>query len=278
MTFRSAPARQGMYDPAFEHDACGVGFVVDVKGRKSNDIIQKSLKVLLNLEHRGACGCEANTGDGAGILLQISHHFFARQSEDLEIDLPPCGQYGVGMVFLPTDPSARSECERAFEQIVDDEGQKVLGWRTVPTDDSSIGPTARRSEPVVKQILIGRAGNIEHQDAFERRLYIIRKRVERTIKNSVIEDRSMFYISSLSCKTIVYKGMLTSPQLPVFYPDLSDSTMETALALVHSRFSTNTFPSWARAHPYRYLAHNGEINTLRGNVNWTGAREKMFKS
>src|SRR5262245_33458615 len=182
------------------------------------------------------------------------------------------------MVFLPTGPASRSECERVFEQVVEDEGQKVLGWRTVPVDDSTIGPTARRSEPIVKQILIGRASNIESQDAFERRLYIIRKRVERTIKNSVIEDRAMFYVSSLSCKTIVYKGMLTSPQLAVFYPDLSDSTMETALALVHSRFSTNTFPSWARAHPYRYLAHNGEINTLRGNVNWTGARERMFKS
>src|SRR5215471_19064033 len=279
MTHRRAPAKQGMYDPAFEHDACGVGFVVDVKGRKSNDIIQKSLKVLLNLEHRGACGCEANTGDGAGILLQISHNFFRRQCEDLDIDLPPVGGYGVGMVFLPTDPSARCECERAFEQIIEDEGQKVLGWRTVPTDDSTIGPTARRSEPVVKQILIGGGpSNRVEQDAFERRLYIIRKRVEKAIKKSNIQDRAMFYVSSLSCKTIVYKGMLTSPQLRVFYPDLSDRTMETALALVHSRFSTNTFPSWARAHPYRYLAHNGEINTLRGNVNWMRARESMFKS
>src|SRR5215467_12680101 len=277
MIYRSAPARQGLYDPAFEHDACGVGFVVDAKGRKSNAIIPKALKVLLNLEHRGACGCEVNTGDGAGILVQISHSFFASQCADLEIDLPDPGQYGVGMVFLPTDRDSRRQCERVFERVIREEGQKVLGWRTVPTDDSTIGPTARRSEPVVKQILIGRVTETEDQ-AFERRLYIIRKRVERAIKDSVIQDRAMFYIPSLSCKTIVYKGMLTSPQLPVFYPDLSDSSMETALALVHSRFSTNTFPSWARAHPYRYVAHNGEINTLRGNVNWTVAREKMFKS
>ena len=277
MTHRSAPAKQGLYDPAFEHDACGVGFVVDAKGRKSNAIIPKALKVLLNLEHRGACGCEVNTGDGAGILVQIAHTFFARQCADLEIDLPRPGEYGVGMVFLPTDRDSRRQCERVFERVIREEGQKVLGWRTVPTDDSTIGPTARRSEPVVKQILIGRVTETEDQ-AFERRLYIIRKRVERAIKDSVIQDRAMFYIPSLSCKTIVYKGMLTSPQLPVFYPDLSDSSMETALALVHSRFSTNTFPSWARAHPYRYVAHNGEINTLRGNVNWTVAREKMFKS
>jgi glutamate synthase (ferredoxin) len=267
-----------MYDPDFEHDACGVGFVVDIKGRRSNGIIQKSLKVLLNLEHRGACGCEANTGDGAGILLQISHSFFTSQCGDLEIDLPQYGQYGVGMVFLPTDSASRSHCERLFENIVRDQGQNVLGWRTVPTDDSTIGPTARHSEPVVKQIFIGSSGEIPDRAEFERRLYIIRKLVEKAVKHSDINDRSMFYISSLSCKTIVYKGMLTSPQLAVFYPDLSHEKMETALALVHSRFSTNTFPSWARAHPYRYLAHNGEINTLRGNVNWTRAREKMFKS
>jgi glutamate synthase (ferredoxin) len=232
----------------------------------------------LNLEHRGACGCEVNTVDGAGILMQIAHSFFARQCEDLEIDLPDPGQYGVGMVFLPTDRDSRRQCERVFERIIQEEGQKVLGWRTVPTDDSTIGPTARRSEPVIKQIFIGRVAETEDQAAFEPRLYIIRKRVERAIKDSYIQDRAMFYIPSLSCKTIVYKGMLTSPQLSVFYPDLSDSSMETALALVHSRFSTNTFPSWARAHPYRYVAHNGEINTLRGNVNWTVAREKMFKS
>src|SRR5262245_52149179 len=175
MTYRSAPARQGMYDPAFEHDACGVGFVVDVKGRKSNDIIQKSLKVLLNLEHRGACGCEANTGDGAGILLQIADNFFRAQCQDLEINLPVRGEYAVGMVFLPTDPASRTESERLFERVIADEGQTVLGWRTVPTDDSTIGPTARRSEPVVKQILIGRSADTPDQAAFERRLYIIRK-------------------------------------------------------------------------------------------------------
>ncbi|HKV40623.1 MAG TPA: glutamate synthase central domain-containing protein, partial [Blastocatellia bacterium] len=274
----TAPAKQGMYDPRFEHDACGVGFVADVRGRKSNDIIQKSLKVLFNLEHRGACGCEANTGDGAGIVLQIPHSFFVKKCEDLGIDLPPDGQYGVGMVFLPTEAHSRRQCESLFERVVRDEGQTVLGWRTVPTDDSTIGPTAKSSEPVVKQIFIGRGKDLLEGMSFERRLYIIRKQVEKAAKNSDIPGRAEFYIPSLSSKTIVYKGMLTAPQLSIFYPDLYDTSMETALALVHSRFSTNTFPSWARAHPYRYLAHNGEINTLRGNVNWMHARESMFKS
>jgi glutamate synthase (NADPH/NADH) large chain len=272
------PQKQGLYDPRFEHDACGVGFVVDVKGRKSDDIIRQSLQVLQNLEHRGACGSEANSGDGAGILIQTPHNFFEKQCESLGIDLPQYGHYGVGMVFLPVDAASRQKCERLLERIVDEEGQTVLGWRTVPTDDSSLGPTAKASRPVVRQVFIGRAGHVADNNAFERRLYIIRKRVESAIKNSGLAGAAQFYIVSMSYKTLVYKGMLTSPQLGAFYPDLSDDSMGTALALVHSRFSTNTFPSWARAHPYRYLAHNGEINTLRGNINWMRARESMFKS
>ena len=278
MTQIGMPHKQGLYDPQYEHDACGVGFVVDIKGRKSHDIIRQAIQVLLNLEHRGACGCENNTGDGAGILLQTPHSFLAQECEKLKIDLPPYGQYAAGMVFLPTDLDSRQECERLFEEIVREEGQQVLGWRTVPVDDSHIGPTAKASEPVIRQIFIGRSEDIPDDLAFERKLYVIRKRVRKAVKRSSIPQRGAFYIPSLSYKTIIYKGMLIADQLETFYPDLTDPAVESALALVHSRFSTNTFPNWARAHPYRYIAHNGEINTLRGNINWMHARESKFQS
>jgi glutamate synthase (ferredoxin) len=271
------PLKQGLYDPRYEHDSCGVGFVVDVKGRRSHQIVEQAIEVLLNLEHRGACGSEPNTGDGAGILLQIPHLFFTRECEQRDFRLPPGGAYGVGMVFLPTDAESRRECELLFERIVKEEGQRVLGWRTVPIDDSDIGPTAKASRPVVRQIFIARDEGISDDLAFERKLYVIRKRVSKGAKRG-IHERGMFYVSSLSSRTIVYKGMLTAGQLMTFYPDLGHSSVESALALVHSRFSTNTFPSWARAHPYRYLAHNGEINTLRGNINWMYARESKFES
>jgi glutamate synthase (NADPH/NADH) large chain len=278
MVERFAPAKQGLYDPAHEHDACGIGFVADVKGRKSFDITQKALKLLSNLEHRGACGCEANTGDGAGILLQVPHEFLAKECDELGIRLPADGFFAVGMVFLPTDRDCRQQCESIFEGVAAAEGQKVLGWRTVPTDDSSIGPTAKRSEPVIKQVFIAPSDDIRDGDSFERRLYIVRRQASREVQKSSCAEKTMFYVSSLSCRTIVYKGMLTAPQLGLFYPDLSDPAMQSGLALVHSRFSTNTFPSWARAHPNRYIAHNGEINTIRGNANWARARESMFKS
>jgi glutamate synthase domain-containing protein 2/glutamate synthase domain-containing protein 1/glutamate synthase domain-containing protein 3 len=296
MTQPVFPIKQGLYDPEFEHDSCGVGFVVDVKGRRSRRIVEQGIQVLLNLEHRGACGSEKNTGDGAGILLQIPHVFFTRECEGHKFKLPRAGAYGVGMVFFPQDPGRRRECEHLFERIVKEEGQRVLGWRTVPSDDSGIGPTARASRPVIRQIFIARNESsgtgvppVNHaQDAratteisddldFERKLYVIRKRVSKGARRG-IHERGMFYVSSLSSRTIVYKGMLTAGQLMAFYPDLRDSSVESALALVHSRFSTNTFPSWARAHPYRYIAHNGEINTLRGNINWMFARESKFKS
>jgi glutamate synthase (ferredoxin) len=271
------PQKQGLYDPLHEHDACGLGFVVDLAGRKSHEIVRKALQVLLSLEHRGASGCEKNTGDGAGILLQIPHRFLAAACARLKIVLPSPGQYAVGMVFLPRDRESRQQCEHQFEAIVREEGQRVLGWRNVPVDDSRIGPTAKASRPIVRQIFIGRAANVPDRLAFERKLYVIRKRVSKAAKRG-IHERGMFYIPSLSSSTIIYKGMLTAEQLTTFYPDLLDPSFASALALVHSRFSTNTFPSWARAQPFHYLAHNGEINTLRGNINWMHARESQFKS
>ncbi len=281
-------ARRGLYDPRHEHDACGVGFVVDLQGRKSRDIVRKAVQVLLNLQHRGACGCEANTGDGAGILLQTPDRFLRKVCEAIQIKLPPPGEYGAGMVFLPTARADRERCEQIFKKIIKEEGQRFLGWRTVPTDNESLGFTAKAAQPVIRQVFIGarpdaslRASGVpEDQDplAFERRLYIIRRRMENEIRNSTIPQRGKFYLPSLSCKTIVYKGMLKSDQVTQFYPDLLDPDVESGLAMVHSRFSTNTFPNWARAHPYRYLSHNGEINTLRGNVNWMHARQTLFAS
>jgi glutamate synthase (ferredoxin) len=273
------PPKQGLYDPWYEHDACGVGFVVNFKGRKSHLIIRQALQILTNLRHRGACGCEANTGDGAGILMQLPHPLLQQACDDAEIKLPAAGQYGVGMVFLPQDKAARRACEKMFEGIAAEEGHKVLGWRTVPTSSSQLGPTARASEPFVRQVFIRRKPKMWDDMDFERRLYVIRKRAENAIRyHPDFPAGKSFYICSLSSRTIVYKGMLTPEQVEQFYPELADPAMESALALVHSRFSTNTFPSWERAHPYRFMSHNGEINTLRGNVNWMRAREALFKS
>src|SRR3989449_10319516 len=278
MKTNGLPPRQGLYDPWFEHDACGVGFVVNVKGKKSHQIIQQALQVLRNLDHRGACGCEANTGDGAGILMQMPHAFLQKQCEQLGFKLPKPGQYGAGLVFLPRDPPERQQCERAFEKIVKEEGLKIIGWRTVPTDNSSLGATAKASEPFIRQVFIARGRSLKDDMAFERKLYVIRKRSANIIPHLALLQARYWYVASLSYKTLVYKGMLLTEQVTRFYPDLNDPLMESALALVHSRFSTNTFPSWNRAHPYRYLAHNGEINTLRGNINWMHARQAMFES
>ncbi|HLY73011.1 MAG TPA: glutamate synthase central domain-containing protein, partial [Planctomycetota bacterium] len=272
------PGKQGLYDPAHEHDACGVGFIADLQDRPTHDIVSQAIQVLCNLEHRGACGCEVNTGDGAGILFQKPHNFMLKECDEIKLRLPRPAEYGVGMVFLPKDPAARKECEALFEQAVLEEGQWVLGWRTVKTDHSCLGPTAKASEPVVRQIFIGRSDSIGDDSSFERKLFVIRRRVENAVRASAIPQRGQFYIPSLSFKTIVYKGMLMSTQLSAYYPELTDPVLESSLALVHSRFSTNTFPNWARAHPYRYLAHNGEINTLRGNINWMHARERQFES
>src|SRR6266568_1921727 len=273
------PPKQGLYDPQFEHESCGVGFVVNLKGQRSHAIIQQGLEVLLNLDHRGACGCEANTGDGAGILIHPPHDFLKLVAKEARVKLPGPGEYGVGMVFMPHDRAQRAECEKIFARIVAEEGQRLLGWRTVPTDNNSLGATAKVSEPFMRQVFIGRNPKLADEMAFERKLYVIRKRAENAIRYSgKVDGGDFFYISSLSYKTVVYKGMLLTEQLGQYYPDLSHPAMESALALVHSRFSTNTFPSWNRAHPYRYLAHNGEINTLRGNINWMHARQAMFES
>jgi glutamate synthase domain-containing protein 2/glutamate synthase domain-containing protein 1/glutamate synthase domain-containing protein 3 len=279
------PRPQGLYDPAYEHDACGVGFLVDLKNRKSHDIVHKALQILCSLEHRGASGCEESTGDGAGILVQMPHRFLMQKMSALSIHLPAPGDYGVGMVFLPKDVAARERCEKAIEKIVRDEGQKVLGWRTVPTtpDPALIGTSASSSEPMIRQLFIKRVSGLpadrpEDPLAFERKLYVIRKLIESAIKLSNIPHKEMVYLPSLSSRTLIYKGMLNALQVEPYFPDLVCPLFESALALVHSRFSTNTFPSWPRAHPYRYISHNGEINTLRGNINWMHARESMIAS
>ncbi len=272
------PPKQGLYDPRFEHDACGIGFVVNVKGAKSNEIVRQALTMLDNLTHRGARGAESNTGDGAGLLLQTPHAFFQKACAEASIHLPAFAEYGVGMVFLPPDPSQRRNCEMRFEEIIAEEGQRLLGWRTVPTNNPSLGYTALSCEPVARQVFIGRNPTLHDDMAFERKLYVIRKRAENAIRYSGMQGGEYFYIASLSYKTVVYKGMLIAEQLEEFYPDLLDPAMEAAIVLIHSRFSTNTFPSWERAHPYRYMIHNGEINTLRGNVNWMHARQMLFTS
>jgi glutamate synthase domain-containing protein 1 len=250
------PSAQGLYDPRHEHDACGIGFVSHIKGRKSHEIIVKGIEVLINLTHRGACGCDPETGDGAGILIQIPHKFFARECVRLGFTLPPAGEYGVGMTFLPVEPQHRLQCEGVIERIVREEGLTVLGWRDTPIDASTIGRVARGSQPYIQQVFIARARGM-NEDQLERRLYIVRKRIETELADA--------YIPSMSCRTIVYKGLLLAPQIAKFYPELSDPELVSALCLVHQRFSTNTFPTWPLAHPYRYIAHNGEINTVRAS-------------
>ncbi len=273
------PPRQGLYDPQFEHDACGVGFVVNIKGEKSNTILRDALTVLLNLTHRGATGAEPTTGDGAGVLLQIPHKFFQKVCAQEGITLPDPGEYGVGMIFLPQDDAQRRDCEQKVNEIIAAEGQELLGWRTVPTHNRGLGKSALLAEPAVRQVFIKRSPNLTDPMAFERKLYVICKLAKAAIRDSGnCAGGDEFYINSLSYKTIIYKGMLMSEQLEEYYPDLSDPDIETALAIVHSRFSTNTFPSWDRAHPYRYIIHNGEINTVRGNINWMYARQSVFES
>jgi glutamate synthase (ferredoxin) len=278
MNWFGMPPNQGLYDSSHEHDACGVAFVVDIKGRKSRSIVDKALTVLKNLQHRGACGCEVNTGDGAGILVQTPDAFLRRVARSAQITLPAPGSYGTGLVFLPRDPNQRARCEETFARIIAEEGQKLLWWRDVPTDDSPVGPSARSVEPMMRQIFIGSTLNSPDPAAFERKLYVIRKRVEHAVWNSEMPQRKLFYLPSLSCRTLIYKGMLSANQLEPMFPDITEADFESALALVHQRFSTNTFPSWPLAHPYRYVAHNGEINTLRGNINWMHAREGLCKS
>jgi glutamate synthase (NADPH/NADH) large chain len=274
---RGLPPAQGLYNPAYEHDACGMGFVANIKGGKSHEIIRQGIQVLISLTHRGACGCDPETGDGAGILIQIPHKFFARECAQLGFTLPEPGAYGVGMTFLPVEKHPRLQCEGILERIAREEGLAVLGWRDTPVDGSAVGRVARVSQPYIQQVFVSRPAGMD-EDAFERKLYVVRKRVEAEVEASEIEEKGMFYIPSLSARTIVYKGLLLAPQITNFYGELSDPDVTSALCLVHQRFSTNTFPSWQLAHPYRYIAHNGEINTLRGNVNWMYARQSILKS
>ncbi|GBD48724.1 glutamate synthase large subunit [Methylopila sp. Yamaguchi] len=271
------PPAQGLYDPRHEKDSCGVGFVADMKGRKSHTIIQHGVKILENLEHRGAVGADPRAGDGAGMLVQIPHKFFAAEAERLGFTLPEPGFYAVGHVFAPRDPAAVANLKAVFERVVVEEGQTFLGWREVPTDNSSLGESVKPTEPVQLQVFVGRSPSIDSEDDFERKLFILRKVVSNEIYGA--DPRaSSYYPVSLSCRTIVYKGMFLADQLSAYYPDLKDERFESALALVHQRFSTNTFPAWSLAHPYRMVAHNGEINTLRGNVNWMAARQASVDS
>src|ERR671918_1986612 len=274
----AAMEQQGLYDPAHEHDSCGVGFVVDIEGRKSHAIVRQALQVLINLLHRGACGCEPNTGDGAGILVQRPDRFLRRECARLGVSLPAAGEYGAGLVFLPRQPMQADKVRALLHSIVVEEGQRLLGWRDVPTDDAALGASARSVEPTIKQVFVGRGPGVRDRAQFERKLYVIRRLFEKAMVGLDIPEKTFAYVPSLSCNTFIYKGMLSADQIETMYPDLVDPDMESALALVHQRFSTNTFPSWPLAHPYRFIAHNGEINTLRGNINWMRAREGLLQS
>ncbi|MBI1902978.1 MAG: glutamate synthase large subunit [Planctomycetia bacterium] len=275
------PRKHGLYDPAQEHDSCGVGFVANVNGQRDHQIVLDADQALRNMNHRGACGCEANTGDGAGFLTALPYEFLHKIArDDLRASLPDPGQFAAGLVFLPTIESERRHCQETVERIVRDEGQRLVGWRRVPTDadKADIGPTARQGEPVIEQLVVAAAQGLS-RDAFERKLYVIRKLASRTLRGDArLRQAKMFYVCSLSSKVIVYKGQLTAHQLMPYFPDLADPAFKSHLAMVHSRFSTNTFPSWDRAHPMRYMCHNGEINTLRGNMNWMHAREGVVNS
>jgi glutamate synthase domain-containing protein 2/glutamate synthase domain-containing protein 1/glutamate synthase domain-containing protein 3 len=278
MTNYHLPKKQGLYDPAYEHDACGVGFVCNIKGERSNEIVKQGLEVLNRLANRGATGSDPKTGDGAGILMQMPHEFFAKACQSAKIDLPSSGDYATGLVFLPTDTKEREFCKGVFKAAVEKDGQALIGWRIVPVDDSDIGQTAKQTEPVIEQPFIRKADGIKNSLEFERRLYIIRKKIENAIRSSDIKQRSFFYITNLSSRTFSYKGLLMPHQLGNFFPDLKESSIQSAISLVHSRYSTNTFPTWDLSQPFRFLAHNGEINTLRGNINWMAAREGLLKS
>jgi glutamate synthase (NADPH/NADH) large chain len=277
MAHSKRPGITGLYDPRFEHENCGVGFVAHIKGIKSHSIVEKSKEILLNMAHRGAVGSEKNTGDGAGIMTVIPHDFFASRSQELGFPLPPQGRYACGLVFLPVDPALEQECRRLIEEIAAEEEQSVLGWREVPRNNSGIGPSALASEPKMKQLFI-QADDDYSEAEFERKLFIIRKAATHRIRGSEADPENNFYICSLSPKVIVYKGMLMPEQLFSYFGDLSDPAYVTHIAMVHSRFSTNTFPSWDRAQPLRYMCHNGEINTLRGNINKMKSREGTLKS
>ncbi len=273
-TKTALPPATGLYDPRFEHDACGVGMVCRIDNQASHRIIEQGLEILRNLSHRGACGCDSATGDGAGILMQSPDDFFRRVCTESSIALPPAGEYAGGLVFLPTDAKQREACRQRFEAIVRAEGQRLLGWRKVPVRSEALGHLSRHAQPAIRQVFIGRGDRIKDQPHFERKLYVIRKQIEHAVRKLGYD----FHIPSLSSKVMVYKGMFLAHQLETYFPDLTDADMHSALAIVHQRYSTNTFPTWDLAQPFRFLCHNGEINTLRGNLNWLKAREVLMAS
>ncbi|HEY0057937.1 MAG TPA: glutamate synthase subunit alpha, partial [Flavisolibacter sp.] len=269
-------ASQGLYSPLFEHDSCGIGFVVNIKSHKSHSIISDALTILENMEHRGACGCESNTGDGAGILVQTPHEFFFAECAALGAYLPPFGKYGVGVLFFPADIRLREECRAIFNRCAEKIGLQILCYRKVPVNRDDIGQTALSVEPEMEQVFVSAPDHLRDAEDLERKLFLLRNYATHTINNTVKKDAVGFYIASFSYKTVVYKGQLTSMQLRNYFPDLRNKRFVSAFGLVHSRFATNTFPSWKLAQPFRYIAHNGEINTLQGNLNWLKTSEKNF--
>ena len=276
--FTYRPPALGLYDPSLEKDSCGVGFIANIKGKKSHQIVSDAINILCNLEHRGAVGADPRAGDGAGILVQIPHTFFARKAKEAGFTLPKPGEYAVGAIFMPREKSWRKIIQSIIADQVENEKLTLIGWREVPTDNSSLGETVKPTEPHCMQVFIGRGKEIKSEDDFERKLYILRKSISQAIYQRRDRGLAGYYPASLSCRTVVYKGMFLADQLGKYYPDLHEKDFESALALVHQRFSTNTFPAWSLAHPYRMVAHNGEINTLRGNVNWMAARQASVQS
>jgi len=270
--------KQGLYNPINEHDSCGVGFVANIHGKQSHKIISQGLELLTNLTHRGATGYDPKLGDGAGILIQIPDAFFKNEFEVNGLKLPPLGDYAVGMCFLPQSKKNRELCESIIKQIIEDEKQVFISWRDVPFNNDDIAEAAKAVQPTIKQVFIQRNKDLANQAAFERKLFVIRKRIEIEVGKLSIDDPANFYISSMSSRTVVYKGMLMAHEVGEFFPDLIDEVAISAIALVHQRFSTNTFPAWELAHPYRMIAHNGEINTVRGNINWIKARAGKMES
>src|SRR6201990_2405460 len=272
------PPAEGLYDLAHEKDSCGVGFIANIKGRKSHQIVSDALNILCNLEHRGAVGADPRAGDGAGILVQIPHRFFERKAAEIGFQLPEPGDYAIGALFMPREDAWRNVIKSIIADQIRDEGLMLLGWRDVPTDNASLGVSVKPTEPYHVQVFIGRNGSAKSEDEFERKLYILRKSISQAIYQR--RDRGMagYYPCSFSCRTVIYKGVFLADQLGKYYADLHEEDFESALALVHQRFSTNTFPTWSLAHPYRMIAHNGEINTLRGNVNWMAARQASVSS
>jgi glutamate synthase (NADPH/NADH) large chain len=271
--------QHGLYSPAAEHDACGVGFVAHIKGEKSHAIVQQGLKILENLDHRGAVGADKLMGDGAGILIQLPDQLYRAEMARQGVELPPPGEYGVGMIFLPKEHASRLACEQEMERAIKAEGQVLLGWRDVPVNkDMPMSPAVREKEPILRQVFIGRGNDVIVQDALERKLYVIRKTASAAIQNLKLKHSKEYYVPSMSSRTVVYKGLLLADQVGTYYLDLQDERCVSALGLVHQRFSTNTFPEWPLAHPYRYVAHNGEINTVKGNYNWMKAREGVMSS